>query len=129
MLDSTEIIDTKGGISAGTSLPKPRYGHCMLSLEDGRIIIIGGQPVPHWGLRNSAPKDRIISSKSTWFYDGNSFTSGPRTRKTRFYHACATFKSALHQNREVVLVAGGFKKDDFEILDYQTKGSEFVKSK
>ena len=45
------------------------------------------------------------------------------------YHACALFKSAMHNYREVVLVAGGYQEDTVEIWDYQTQGSSWLPSK
>merc|ERR1739842_197170 len=47
----------------------------------------------------------------------------------RYRHACSTFKSARHQQREVALVAGGDERDDVEVLDYQTEGRSWEKMK
>lgn len=113
-LDSTEVISNNGDISPGISLPNKVNNHCILSLEDGRMLISGG----------------FAQNKKVWFYDDqNGFTPGPDMLEKREGHACSTFKSALHQQREVALVAGGDYRDDVEVLDYQTEGSTWEKIK
>ena len=78
-----------------------------MSLEDGRMLITGGLP--------SSQKNKV------WFYDDqNGFTPGPDMLDGRVDHACSTFKSARHQQREVALVAGGYKRDDVEVLDEES---------
>ena len=42
-LASTEIVKQDGTIFDGTSLPGARYGHCMVTLRDGRVMILGAQ--------------------------------------------------------------------------------------
>ena len=80
------------------------------------MLITGGYPSSQNG-------------KKVWFYDDqNGFTPGPDMLDGRYDHACSTFKSARHQQREVALVAGGRKRDDVEVLDYQTEGSSWQKS-
>ena len=87
----------------------------MMSLENGTIVITGGQPFSKNG-------------KLVWFYDNNGFTPGPDMLDGRHSHACSTFKSARHEQREVVLVAGGAGRDDVEVLDYQKENSNWEKS-
>ena len=43
-LASTEMVKQDGTISYGTPLPAARYGHCMVTLHDGRVMILGGYP-------------------------------------------------------------------------------------
>ena len=43
-LASTELVSQDGTISYGTPLPAARYGHCMVTLHDGRVMILGGYP-------------------------------------------------------------------------------------
>ena len=57
------------------------------------------------------------------------YESGPQTSFNHRDHACAVFKSAWHNYREVVLVAGGTEEDRAEIWDYQTSGSNWISSK
>ena len=42
-LASTEIVKQDGTIVDGTPLPGVRYGHCMVTLRDGRVMILGAQ--------------------------------------------------------------------------------------
>ena len=41
-LASTEIVSQDGTISYGTPLPAARSFHCMVTLRDGRVMILGG---------------------------------------------------------------------------------------
>ena len=43
-LVSTELVKQDGTISVGTPLPSPRRDHCMVNLQDGRVMILGGYP-------------------------------------------------------------------------------------
>ena len=40
-LASTEIVRKNGTISVGTPLPAARSSHCMVTLHDGKVMIIG----------------------------------------------------------------------------------------
>ena len=42
-LASTELVKQDGTISVGTPLPAARYGHCMVTLRDGKVMILGAQ--------------------------------------------------------------------------------------
>ena len=44
MTTSTEIIHLNGTTSIGTPLPTIRAGHCMVSLNQNEILIVGGYP-------------------------------------------------------------------------------------
>ena len=71
----------------------------------------------------------LAYNAKVWSYDDqNGFAAGPDMLERRYDHACSTFKSARHEHREVVLVAGGYKRDDVEVLDYQKEGSSWEKS-
>ena len=107
--DSTEIIHFDGTQSAGISLPYETSSHCMVTLEDGRIMTTGGEP-------------KSQNGRKVWILDvdvDDGFIAGPDMIYKRFNHACATFRSPFHNNREVVLVAGGTKRDEVELLDFQ----------
>jgi len=103
-LDTTEFISPDGIVSDGPKLPSPRSNHCMVTLHDGKVMIIGG----------------IYQEKSTIVYnpDDNSFSSGPSVIQKRRESGCTIFRSAMHNNRNVVLVAGGMGQSTAEILDY-----------
>ena len=40
-LASTEFIHADGTVTSGPNLPEARYGHCMVTLHDSKVIIIG----------------------------------------------------------------------------------------
>ena len=42
-LASTELVKQDGTISVGTPLPAARWFHCMVTLPDGKVMILGGQ--------------------------------------------------------------------------------------
>ena len=94
----------------------------MATLFDGRVIILGG------GTTGASPDQ---GQRNVWIYDPNteSFTPGPEMGNAYYAHACALFKSAFHNNREVVLVAGGASDDRTQLWDYQTEGSKWITSK
>ena len=117
-LESTEIINSHGSVTAGISLPYPVSSHCVVTLNDGRVMILGGIGDSSW-LR----KVLIFNSTS------GTFSDAPDMLDTRRSHGCASFNSPLHNHREVVLVAGGLWKDTVELLDYQTEGSTWQESK
>ena len=50
--------------------------------------------------------------------EDQSFTSGPNLLHKREYAGCTLFRSAKHNNRTVVLAAGGDGQRTAEILDY-----------
>ena len=95
-----------GTNSYGMLLPDHFSSHCMVALEDGRMVITGGLPSFKTGRK-------IWILNDTWI-------PGPDMIHKRYNHACATFRSPLHDNREVVLVAGGTNRDEVELLDFQT---------
>ena len=113
---TTEILQSNGAVSAGPSLPNEVYGHCMVTRIDGMVTITGGSP---------------SSNRKVWIFNPNdeSYEDGPQMINVHRRHACALFKSAMHNYREVVLVAGGLKEDTVEIWDYQTQGSSWLPSK
>ena len=105
-------------MTAGISLPYPVSSHCVVTLNDGRVMILGGYDGSSW-LR----KVLIFNSTS------GTFSDAPDMLYTRINHGCASFNSPLHNHREVVLAAGGAGRDSVELLDYQTEGSNWEESK
>ena len=108
---TTEILQSNGVVSAGPSLPNKVWGHCMVTRIDGMVT--------------------ITSNRKVWIFNPNdeSYESGPQMGNAHWSHACALFKSAMHNYREVVLVAGGVNENTVEIWDYQTQGSSWLPSK
>ena len=41
-LTSTDLINGDRFVSTGSALPEARFGHCSVTLDDGRIMLIGG---------------------------------------------------------------------------------------
>ena len=119
-LRSTELIFPNGTLTLGPDLPlnEPRVAHCMTKMHDGRVMIIGTSG--YISLKNTV---RIFDpSTGIW-------TNGPNLLFGRSNHACATFKSALHDGRPVVLAAGGCGQTTAEIYDYTIPGKSWERSK
>ena len=112
-LSSTVFVQKNETVSTGPVLPNP--SHCAVTGKNGSIFILGGYP---------SMKQVLIHDSIT-----NSSTTGPSMQYNHYYHACAVFNSALHNGREVILVAGGWHQDTTEIWDYQTEGSSWIISK
>ena len=106
-------------MTAGISLPYPVSSHCVVTLNDGRVMILGGVDGSNKVLR----KVLIFNSTS------GTFSDAPDMLYTRQAPDCAHFNSPLHNHREVVLVAGGMGQNQVELLDYQTEGSNWEESK
>ena len=105
-------------MTAGISLPYKVHGHCVVTLNDGRVMILGG-------FDGSSMLRKVLIFNST----SGTFSHAPDMLYTRIYHGCASFNSPLHNHREVVLAAGGDQRDQVELLDYQTEGSTWQESK
>ena len=105
-LDSTEYVSTDGVVTDGPKLPAARSHHCMVTLHDGKVMIIGGDPSPN-------DKNVIIFDP-----EDNTFDNGPDLNYNRDNAGCTIFRSPMHNNRNVVLTAGGGGQSTAEILDY-----------
>ena len=105
-LDSTEYVSTDGVVTDGPKLPAARSHHCMVTLHDGKVMIIGGYST-------SNKKSMIIFDP-----EDNTFDNGPDLNYNRDNAGCTIFRSPKHKNRHVVLAAGGYEQSTAEILDY-----------
>ena len=103
-------------MTAGISLPYPVNSHCVVTLNDGRVMILGGYD-------GSYLRKVLIFNPTS-----GTFSDAPDMLYTRYYHGCASFNSPLHNHREVVLAAGGYQLDSVELLDYLTEGSTWQES-
>jgi hypothetical protein len=95
---STEFVQLTG-TSPGPDLPLEVAGHCLVSLNDTTLILIGGN------LQSGT------NSKATWFYntDHKTWTDGPSLTIARHaHHSCALFKSPQHGHTDTVIVTGGW---------------------
>ena len=43
-LSSTVFVYTNGTVETGPQLPEARSGHCMVTLHDGKVLILGANP-------------------------------------------------------------------------------------
>jgi hypothetical protein len=93
---STEFVQLTG-TTPGPDLPLEVAAHCLVSLNDTTVILIGGK------------QQSGIFSKATWFYhtDHKTWTDGPSLTIGRSYHSCALFKSPQHGHTDTVIVTGG----------------------
>ena len=118
-LASTEIVRLDGSVTEGPDLPVATQGHCMVTMHDARVVIIGGYP-------------RGNQSSQVYIFDGlnNTYTNGPSLLFDRYLAACTLFYSKLHGNRPVILAAGGGEgqQTTSEVFDY-TVGNSWEKSK
>jgi len=93
----------------GPDLPTKLCGHAMAKIDEKKVLIIGG----HYG---GAYK------KNCWIYDHSSsqFTPGPDMNDARRWFGWGILSSSLHNNRQCLLVAGGYYDDlkSCEILDF-----------
>ena len=114
VLSSTELVYPNGTVLNGPNLPAPRQGHCVVTLHNGLVMIIGGYP----GHKSVITIDPV----------NNLFNTGPSTNYGRWQSACTLFYSPMHDNRPVVLTVGGLRQTTSEIYDY-TVASSWVKCK
>ena len=100
---STDFIYSDGTVESGPDLPKAMHGHCMVTLPSGKVMILGGRKM-----------------KSVYIFDpeDNTFTSGPSMSYERGHLGCAIFNSPQHDNRPIVLAAGGYDQLTAEVYDY-----------
>ena len=104
---STEIIYLNGTVTYGPTLPSARDDHCMVTMHDGKIMILGSDG----GTTNS--KDVVIYDNAN-----EKFQSAPSLLYERKRSGCTSFTSNLHGDRPVILVAGGEDTATAEVFDY-----------
>ena len=118
----TEYVYPDGNASrSGPDLPNSRDGLCAVKLSTGQVMILGGRP-PYGGFKNSS--SAIIFDPDTETFD----KSLPSMRIELLNGACAVFKSGMHDNREVVLAAGGNHEATAELFDYTQPNATWTKS-
>jgi hypothetical protein len=98
---STEFIQLNG-TRPGPDLPNFLQNHCLVALNSTTILLTGGR------------KNWSRSTMDVYYYhiDQHSWTKGPPMNTNRHGHSCAMFKSALHDNADVVAVVGGYDDHD-----------------
>ena len=97
LLSTTELVFPNGTVRWGPSLPEAIGGYCMVTLPNGRIMLLGGYSDP----------DRVqfYDQKLNYLFKGPPMPFAMDDMKYNF--ACTVFNSPLHHNRSVVLVTGG----------------------
>ena len=112
-----EYVSPNGDASTpGPDLPSARAGHCAVKLSTGKVMLLGG------GYYGKVGKSDII-------FDPDTFNiSLPSLTTHRLNFGCAVFKSAMHDNREVVLAVGGLFRATAEVLDYTQPNAEWTQS-
>ena len=105
---STEFCFFNGTTQSGVDLPAARHGHCMVTLHDGRVIIMG----------SSAPSSSLRKNVIIMDPANDTYTTGPSLNSNRIHAGCVLFNSPLHSGRPVVLAAGGEGETTSEVFDY-----------
>ena len=86
--DSTEYLFSSGRVESGPTLPYISWGHCMVRLMDGRVMILGGGNDD--GSHSNAQRVIVYDSEKKKFtFDY------PRLRRVEFFARAPCFK-ALH---------------------------------
>ena len=94
-----------------------RAKHCMVTLDDGKVMILGTNWYKH--------RKRV----SIFDPQSNTFMNGSDLLYDRKEAGCAVFVSPLHNNRPVVLSAGGQDQSTAEVLDYTKTNASWEESK
>jgi hypothetical protein len=108
---TTEFVQLNGS-NPGPDLPHKVGYHCLVSLNDSTVILIGG-------MQNG----KHLEDTNTFYYnnDDKTWTEGPKLINGRYWHSCALFKSPLNGNADIVIVTGGYN-DNIGIL----RSTEFL---
>ena len=113
----TEFIFSNGSVIKGPNMDLYRGKHCMVTLDDGKVMILGSDWYEHH------KRVSIFDPQS------NTFMNGSDLLYDRQNAGCAVFFSPLHDNRPVVLSAGGAYQSTAEVLDYTKTNASWEESK
>ena len=102
-------------------MPFGRYGHCVVKLRTGQVMILGGVIGRE---QNETLTSVIIFDPKTQTFD----RSLPHLNYERTGLGCVVFNSAMHEKREVVLAVGGYGQATAEVYDYSQPDATWTKS-
>jgi hypothetical protein len=104
---TTEFV-TLTGTRPGPDLPLELEHHCLVTLNDTTVLLIGGEPAD------------LSHSKATFYYntEHQTWTEGPSLITGRFYHGCALFKSHQHGQTDTVIVTGGWNREALATTEF-----------
>jgi len=92
-LDSMEVFSSEGW-KKGPSLPVTISGHCMVTLNESTLMVIGGDQEEE-------------NSAGTYFFDipSQEWSKGPSMEEPRSYHTCSKI---LDKNQHKIVIIGGY---------------------
>ena len=97
-LDSVEVFYTTGWEATFPSIPTTVYQHCMVSINDETLLVIGGIQ----GSEYSTKTYLYLSLIDVWM-------EGPPLNVARSRHSCGVIKGAADSDvSRVIVVAGGY---------------------
>jgi hypothetical protein len=104
---STEFVQLTG-TTLGPDLPLELTYHCLVSLNDTTLLLIGGR------------LSGGTKSNATWFYhtDHNIWTDGPSLILGRSSLSCALFKSPQHGHTDTVIITGGYNGESLASTEF-----------
>ena len=107
-LSSSELIGP-GGSSEGPELPIEVEEHCLVRLDESRVMMIGGFDNTNY---------ETSANTHIYDFDTETWSNGPALNQARKLLGCGTFTSAAHGGKTMVVVAGGyFLMDSVEFWD------------
>jgi hypothetical protein len=96
----------------GPDLTYAVAGHCLVGVNSSTALLCGGY------------NGGILNECHYMDLEDHSWSQGPSMMTKKRSHSCGIFKSAAHQGRNIVIVAGGVNNNDFldsvEFLDLTT---------
>jgi len=117
ILKTSELIHINGTVKQGKLLPEPISGHCMVEYQ-GEIISTGGED------------GNYDDTSDVWSFNNHvefTLTNKPSMKHARHHHACGIVHSIQHEDRPLLVVAGGYGNgiDKSEYWDFTLPGSQW----
>jgi hypothetical protein len=113
-LGTSEFVSIGQPAVKGPDIPKALDRHCLVGVNSSTALLCGGHDGWYGDLKECHYMD----------WEDHSWSQGPSMITTRKDHSCGIFKSAAHEGRNIVIVAGGLYEQDYldsvEFLDPTT---------